>query len=200
MRRLAFLLLLPGCTNAPAESHGALHGTVLPTAQARPDFVLQRTDGRAFDFRAETAGTLTLLFFGYTSCPDVCPATMANLGAVLGRLTSEERRDIRVVFVTTDPARDTGPVLAAWLNGHDPGFIGLLGPTEAIDAAQRAAGVSPAVRDAGAGERYTVSHAAQVIVVSPDDSVHVVYPFGTRQREWADDLPALQRRWRGGTR
>ena len=57
--------------------------------------------------------------------------------------------------------------------------------------------VGTMVRDAGTGERYTVSHAAQVIVVSPDDSVHVVYPFGTRQREWAEDLPTLQRRWQG---
>lgn len=194
---LSLLGLAAGCGAAPDRPFGALRGAMLPDPLPRPDFVLERTDGRVFDFRAETSGRLTLLFFGYTSCPDVCPATMGNLAAVLGRLRSQDRRGIDVVFVTTDPDRDTAAVVETWLRRFDPQFIGLVGSAEALRRAQEAAGVSPAVRDAGDRTGYTVSHAAQVIVVSPDDSVHIAYPFGTRQHEWAEDLPKLTARWTG---
>lgn len=187
---------LIGCGRTRPELAGAMSGFELPAAVARPAFTLTDTEGRPFDFRARTGGRLTLLFFGYTNCPDVCPATMANLGAVAGRLGSGERAAVDVVFVTTDPERDTGDRLAAWLGGFDPGFIGLRGTVAEVDAAQRAAGVSVAIRDSANG-RYEVAHAAQVLVYSPDDSGHVVYPFGTRQAEWAADLPRLLTKWSG---
>jgi protein SCO1/2 len=188
--RLALLCVLAGACDRAVEVAGNLHGTALPTAAPRPDFVLRGLDGGTYSFAPETAGRLTLLFFGYTNCPDVCPATMANLAAATARLTPTERLGLRVVFVTTDPERDTPARLGPWLAALDPDFIGLTGTIDAVIAAQRAAGVAPAVRDSD-GPGYTVSHAAQVIVVSPDDSVRVVYPFGTRQSEWAADLPRL---------
>jgi protein SCO1/2 len=169
---------------------GDLHGTALPTPAPRPDFVLRGIDGGPYAFGPETQGRLTLLFFGYTHCPDVCPATMENLAAATARLTPTERLGLRVVFVTTDPERDTPERLGPWLAALDPDFIGLTGTIDDVIAAQRAAGVAPAVRDAD-GPGYTISHAAQVIVVSPDDTVRVVYPFGIRQAEWAEDLPRL---------
>lgn len=187
-----------GCGEGPRAAAGGLHGAMLPAALPRPAFTLTDTRGRSFAFDRATAGRLTFLFFGYTNCPDVCPATMANLGAVLGRLTAEDRRAIAVVFVTTDPARDTPARLAEWLGRFDPGFIGLTGRLDEVEAAQRIAGVAPAARGPRSdSSSYTVFHAAQVIVVSPDDSVHIEYPFGTMQRDWADDLPTLRRRWPG---
>ena len=189
------LAFLGGCGRVDkAELAGDLAGFPLPNAVARPDFVLRDTRGVAFEFRARTSGRLTLLFFGYTSCPDVCPATMANLGAVTSRLTSEDRRRIDVIFVTTDPDRDTPERLTEWLGGFDREIIGLTGPIEAIEAAQRFAGVAIAKRD-GTDSSYTVSHAAQVLVYSADDSSHVAYPFGTRQAQWAADIPKLLERW-----
>lgn len=187
-----------GCRGGNRSAVDGLHGTMLPTALPRPAFTLTDTRGQPFAFDRATAGRLTFLFFGYTNCPDVCPATMANLGAVLGRLTAEDRRDIRVVFVTTDPERDTAARLAEWLARFDRGFVGLTGTLDEVGAAQRAAGVAPASRDPKSGggpSDYVVFHAAQVIVISPDDSVHIEYPFGTMQRDWADDLPTLRQRW-----
>ncbi len=169
----------------------------MPVAVPRPGFALETTGGAPFDFARATSGRLTFLFFGYTHCPDVCPATMANLGAVMNRLTGEERKAIAIVFVTTDPERDSAQVLGQWLGRFDRETIGLLGTIEAVEAAQRAAGVATAIREPGTP--YTVSHAAQILVYSPDDSGHVVYPFGTRQSELADDLPKLLLRW-GGSR
>jgi protein SCO1 len=195
--RLSAVLLLAtiGCATRSTPGGTDLFAVSMPAAVARPGFELTTTAGAPFDFRQATAGRLTFLFFGYTHCPDVCPATMANLGAVMGRLTSEERKAIQVVFVTTDPARDSAAVLGPWLARFDRETIGLTGTTLAVEAAERAAGVALAIR--GPGAPYTVSHAAQILVYSPDDSGHVVYPFGTRQSELADDLPKLLLRWRG---
>jgi protein SCO1/2 len=198
-RRLGLAALaLSGCRDLPATSD--LRGTLLPQALARPAFVLRTTAGAPFDFAAATRGRLTLLFFGYTNCPDVCPATMANLGAVLGRLPSLERNRVLVVFVTTDPERDTPERLAAWLRRFDPETIGLTGSEDEVVEAQRAAGVGVAVREPAGDAGYLVSHAAQVMVVSPDDSMHVAYPFGTRQSDWLEDLPKLLARWTGPRR
>lgn len=202
MKRLGWLagLLLLGCLNrGTPEVAGDLTGALLPAAVPRPSFTLTTTTGEPFDFRQRTGGRLTLLFFGYTHCPDVCPATMANLGSVIGRLSSAERALVDVVFVTTDPERDTAASLGPWLAKFEPNIVGLLGSPEAVTRAQAAAGVAAAVRDSGAGS-YRVSHAAQVLVYSPDDSGHVAYPFGTRQAEWAADLPKLLERWRGAAR
>ncbi len=175
---------------------GKLSGFELPEATARPSFSLRTLAGDPFDFQARTAGRLTLLFFGYTNCPDVCPATMANVSAVTGRLTSTERSQLDVVFVTTDPDRDTPERLGPWLQQFDREIIGLTGSAAELEAAQRAAGITVAFRDKGT-DNYNVFHAAQVLVYSPDDSSHVVYPAGTRQAEWAADLPKLLARWGG---
>lgn len=198
MRHLAWgiMLAVGACRSVPkAEYSGDLSGARLPAATVRPAFRLTTTAGDTFDFAGRTRGRLTLLFFGYTHCPDVCPATMQNIAAVTSRLTSEDRRRLDVVFVTTDPDRDQPDSLGAWLARFDAGFVGLTGSIEAVEAAQRAAGIAVAIRAPGSRD-YTVSHAAQVLVYSPDDSGHVAYPFGTRQAEWAADLPKLMERWK----
>ena len=196
---LAATVLLGSCGRGTPEIAGDLTGALLPTAVPRPSFTLTTTSGEPYRFRDRTSGRLTLLFFGYTHCPDVCPATMANLGSVVGRLSSAERARVDVVFVTTDPERDTPAVLGPWLAAFEPSIVGLLGTGDAVRQAQEAAGIAVAVRDSGRGS-YGVSHAAQVLVYSPDDSGHVAYPFGTRQAQWAADFPKLFERWGGATR
>lgn len=175
-----------------------LHGVLLGQPQAKPDFVLTTTDGTAFDFRRDTDGLLTLLFFGYTHCPDICPVHMSNIGRVLKDLPVEVTRKIRVVFVTTDPERDTPERLRGWLQGFHPDFIGLTGTPEAIQAAQVAAKLMPAVKeivDSTAPANYFVAHAGQVLAFTSDGLSHIVYPFGIRQADWANDLPILAGGW-----
>ena len=95
MRRLVTALMVGfgACRSVPkAEYSGDLSGSPLPAVLPRPAFKLLTTSGDTFDFSTRTRGRLTLLFFGYTHCPDVCPATMQNIAAVTGRLTSEDRR------------------------------------------------------------------------------------------------------------
>jgi cytochrome oxidase Cu insertion factor (SCO1/SenC/PrrC family)/copper(I)-binding protein len=171
-----------------------LRGMTLAEPLAKPSFVLTRVDGRSYDFAQETAGKITLLFFGYTHCPDVCPLHMANIAAVLKKMPWSTRDAFRVVFVTTDPERDTPARLTEWLGGFDPSFVGLYGPRPLVDSAQRSLGIAPAVRQEpppGDTAEYLVGHAAQVFVFGRDNMARMAYPFGTRQEDWAHDLPRL---------
>lgn len=197
---LLALVLLAGCGAAADGGAGAparpeLRGTVLEPSWGKPDFTLADTEGRPFDFRAGTDGFVTLLFFGYTHCPDVCPIHMANIAAVLRDLDYADRSRIRVVFVTTDPERDTAPVVRAWLDRFDRSFIGLRGTKAEVDAIQAALHLPAAIRQPSRPGplpgAYAVGHAAQVIAFTADGRARVVYPFGTRQSDWAHDLPKL---------
>jgi len=135
---------------------------------------------------------VTLLFFGYTHCPDVCPVHMANLAAVLREYAPSERRRIEVVFVTTDPARDTLSRLRAWLDNFDADFVGLRGDIETVNAVQNVLMLPAAMLgEPDSAGRYEVGHSAVVVAFTPDDSARVMYPFGTRQADWAADLPHL---------
>lgn len=169
-----------------------LNGTVLAEPQPRPDFTLTDTEGRPFDFGEETAGELTLLFFGYTSCPDVCPLHLANLGFALDRPGVPRPT---VVFVGVDTKRDTPDAIRTFLDRFDSQFIGLTGTEEKLRIAQEAANVSVAITEEPEkpGGDYLVGHSAQVIAYTADDQSHVVYPFGVRQEDWIEDLPVLAR-------
>lgn len=206
---LALALILPACNRtqarpvatdsaAAAADTGAarFRGMVLETPIPKPDFTLTDTDGKPFSFAAGTQGYVTLLFFGYTHCPDVCPVHMANIGAVLKQLPATDASRVKVVFVSVDPERDTPNRIRTWLDGFNPAFIGLTGTAEQLAAAQAAAKLPGALRDPpdttkGPVSGYTVSHAAFVIAYTADGLGRVLYPFGTRQSDWALAIPQL---------
>ncbi|MDT8437019.1 MAG: SCO family protein, partial [Gemmatimonadota bacterium] len=169
-------------------------GIVLPDAPPRPAFTLTDTHGRPYDFAAETAGYATFLFFGYTSCPDVCPVHLAGLAAARRELDTATRRGMKVVFVSVDPERDTPERIRAWLDQFDSDFVGLRGTKAEVDSIQLSLGLPPSVYeppdDSGF---YIVGHASQVIGFAPDGSLRVLYPFGTRQADWKHDIPKLVR-------
>lgn len=200
-RRRAGVLLIAGLVagcgrrDQPGKAAGDALYAPVPVSIARPDFTLFDTDGRPFAFRARTAGTLTFLFFGYTHCPDVCPVHMANIAAALRTLSYDERQRVRVVFVTVDPARDSATVVRRWLDAFDPSFIGLRGSIAAVTSAEATLGLGPAVFGAADSTgAYVVGHAAPVVLFSPDDTAHAMYPFGTRQADWVKIIPEQLRR------
>jgi protein SCO1/2 len=191
------LAALAGCRPAEPKTFNpdGLAGPRITPPLAKPDFTLTTTDGKPFDFRKETEGYVALLFFGYTHCPDVCPVHMANIAAALSRLSPEINNSVKVVFVTTDPARDTPEVIRNWLDKFDRRFIGLTGDTLAILGAMRQLRLGQPVREPGTNDTtYTIGHPALVIAFTRDDLAHVVYPFGIRQADWADDLTLMARR------
>lgn len=186
------LIVLAGC--APGREGTAstgYRGRVFPEPRAKVEFTLTDTEGQPFDFRAETDGYVTLLFFGYTYCPDVCPIHMANIAAVLEDLPLELRQQFKVIFVTTDPRRDTPERLRQWLDNFDPDFIGLTGNRDRINEIEMALGLPTSVIEETDAADYLVGHSASVLAFTKDNLAHISYPFGTRQIDWAHDLPKL---------
>ncbi len=175
-------------TAAPAA---ALRGAVLNPPRAKPAFTLTDTTGRPFDFRRETEGSVTLLFFGYTHCPDICPTHMALIAHALKGLPADVTSHIKVVFVSVDPERDTAERLRTWLGHFSAEFIGLTGSQAEVDAAQTAAGVPLAYRQPFPNGDYSVAHAATVLAYTTDNVAHFGYPLGTSVEDWSHDLPRL---------
>lgn len=178
---------LPQAGRAAATYRGGLVTPPLP----KPQFTLNDTSGAPFDFWSQTQGYVTLLFYGYTHCPDECPLHMANIAKSLHQIPADVGQQIKVVFVTTDPARDSATVLRAWLDHFDKRFIGLTGSEAAIAAAQRAARLPPAGKTMLANQDYAMSHASLVLAYTKDNLAHVIYPGGVTPVDWAHDLPLL---------
>jgi len=116
---------------------------------------------------------------------------MANIATALKKMPRNLRDQVKLVFVTTDPVRDTPKVLRSWLDLFDNRFIGLTGSEAAIQTVQKAAGVPPARKAALGAENYAVGHANFVLAYTKDNLSHLIYPGGVTQQDWAHDLPEL---------
>ncbi|WP_193241603.1 SCO family protein [Streptomyces phaeolivaceus] len=170
--------------------------TVLDQPFTKPDLVLTDTNGKTYDLRKETEGKPTLIYFGYTNCPDVCPLTMNNLAVakkeVAKKVSKSELANLRLVFVTTDPERDTPAELGKWLKGIDSEIVGLTGDFDKIQAGARTLGISinPPTKDKNG---KTVSeHGTQVIAFSPKtDGGYVLYGEDATVQDYEKDLPKL---------
>jgi protein SCO1/2 len=175
--------------SAPAQVRGDDGGTYagidLEPPYQRPLFTLTDTSGAPYDFATATQGRPTLLFFGYTNCPDVCPTTFADIAVALRKLDPSVASQIQVVFVTTDPARDTPQVIREWLDRFDADlptpFVGLTGDQATLDQAQLSAGV-PLAQDGGQ------THSALLLLYGADDKAHVAFDAGNTPKDIADDL------------
>ncbi len=193
------MILAQGCSprgSLERDPDSQFNGRVLPTPLSKEDFTLSDMNGEPFEFLEQTEGFVTLLFFGYTFCPDVCPIHMASIAAVLQQMSPTEAARFKVVFVTTDPERDTPARLREWLRAFDRNFIGLTGTLEQVNEIQKSIGLGESFREDLPDGDYGMAHAAQVLAYTTDNLAHLAYPFGTRQVDWAHDLPILARGWR----
>ena len=192
-------LLLTGCSGA-ASGHDHAAGTAVASVSApkqkyagvnlaepyrRPSFTLTDTAGKPYDFKALTDGRPTLLYFGYTRCPDVCPTTLADIAVALRGVPADVAKQVRVVFVTTDPGYDTPAVLGEYLHRFDADlpvqFVGLTGTQALIDQAQLSAGV-PVAEDDGK------THSSLLLLYGKDDAAHVAFDQGNTPHDIASDL------------
>lgn len=180
-------LALAAC-NAAVPT-GELQGVVVENPVPKPSFTLTDTEGNPYDFAEETEGKVALLYFGFTTCPDICPVHMAQIAEVITQYPQLER-EIEVVFVTVDPDRDPPDKLRDYLRSFHPSFVGLTGTPEELEAAQKAANV-PVATFVGDPPDYNVNHAAWVIAYAPDGFNHSIYPSGIRQSQWNNDLRIL---------
>jgi protein SCO1 len=148
------------------------------------------TEGEPYSLTADTEKPLTLVFFGYTHCPDICHVVMANLAAALTRLDETEREQVEVVFVTTDPERDTGPVLRDYLDRFNPSFVGVTGDLEDIAEVGKSMAVGMGEKLPSGG--YEVdAHSTHVTAVDADDQSPVYWSQETSSAELADDMNTL---------
>lgn len=190
---LAAVLAAGGCGDRTAPDPQAWSGTPLDSVLLLPDVTLPAMDGAPFSLRDATEGEVTLLFIGYTFCPDVCPVHLANLGVVLRELPLEVSREVRTVFVTADPVRDTPDRLREWLGALHRDFVGLRPTREEVNALEDALALPRSVVDPGSGDGsdYFVGHAGQVLAFDREGRARLAYPWGIRQRDWRRDLPRM---------
>ncbi|MEU6603854.1 SCO family protein [Streptomyces shenzhenensis] len=174
------------------ESGSAEAATLLDKPFEKPDLVLTDTHGKKYDLRAETKGRPTLVYFGYTHCPDVCPLTMNNIAVAKKALPKAEQDELRVVFVTTDPDRDTSAELGKWLKGIDPQFIGLTGDFPTIQAGARSLGISIEPTSKDKNGKLVSMHGTQVVAFSPKtDGGYLLYGEDATVDDYTKDLPEI---------
>ena len=184
------LVVLAGCgSGAPEE--GDLSGAVLTDPYVVPDTELVDTSGEPFSLAADTTERLTLVFFGYTHCPDICQIVMSTLASAMTRLDPAERDDVEVVFVTTDPARDDRRTLRTYLDRFDPGFVGLTGDLDQIAAIGLDLGIAVEKGKRLPSGGYEVTHSTHVVGIDPQDRVPIVWTEGTSAAEFAADVHTL---------
>lgn len=167
------------------------HGAVLTTPYDVLDRSLRDTSGARYSLVGDTDRPLTLVFFGYTQCPDICQIVMSSVASGLTRLSDEQRKQVDVVVVTTDPARDDERALRRWLDHFDPGFIGLTGSLSDIVAV-----AEPLKVYVEKGERlpsggYEVEHGTPVLGIDDGDRASIVWTEGTSPVQFAEDISAL---------
>lgn len=207
----------PGERGGDPQEHAANGKAQIPAADTefvgtivdeieRPDLDLRSTTGTTFDLQDRPLDEATVVFFGYTHCPDVCPTTMADLAIAYRALPPTARQEVTVVFVTEDPRRDTPSVLHRWLANFDRDFVGLMGGGDRTRAALRQLYL-PATRiepdphnsddhpadhhnhSSGGGD-YIVGHSGIVYVFGPDDRT-LIYTGGESAGDYAVDLEEL---------
>ncbi|MCW2812775.1 MAG: SCO1/SenC [Nocardioides sp.] len=176
----ALVLPLAGC----GDDDRPFSGTVLDNPYTVPETPLTDTDGEPFSLAADTDKRLTMVFFGYVNCVDVCPAVLNHLASAMTRLDDEDREDVDVVLVSSDPKTDTPESLRAYLDRFDSSFIGLDGEFDTIREIGRELAVGIDEKDPG-------GHTTQVMGVDSADTSPVYWGADTSPAQFADDIHTL---------
>lgn len=192
---LALLGLLAACGGeagtGPGAASGELTGTVLdPPFEVDPTPLVD-TSGAAYSLTEDTDKDLTLVFFGYTNCPDICGQVMATLAGTLARLDDEQKERLDVVFVTTDPARDTGEVVEDYVSAFDDSIIGVTGPLDDIIGVARSMAVAVDQGEKLPSGGYEVTHGTRVLAIDADDESTMMWDQDVSQAELAGDVTLL---------
>lgn len=179
-------------SEAAATPDAAWGGELVEPGLEKPEVTLTTTDGQPFPFREATRGQLTLLFFGFTSCPDQCPIWLSSVARAKQLIGSGPGSDPLVLFVGVDVARDTPQALDEYLDRIDPSFVGLTGTESAIASANRQMYFPPiTIGPPNADGDYDVGHYGRAAAFSPDNLAHRLYGYDVRPSDLARDLPLL---------
>jgi protein SCO1/2 len=163
-------------------------GTHISPPMPAASFTLQSADGDVS--LTDLRGKVVVLFFGYTSCPDVCPTTLLRLASALDTL-GPDREDVQVVFVSVDPERDSPARASAYAEAVDPSFIGLTGTPDRIADVAAKYGIYYAKVEGSEATGYLVDHSATVTVLNSGGRVEILWSPTVSADEMAADLAAL---------
>ena len=205
---LALATLVTACGGSGDDTGGGaaqLACTPLDPPFVVADTALEDTSGSSYSLTEDTDQPLTLVFFGYTHCPDICGQVMATLAGAMSRLPEADREQVDVVFVTTDPVRDDAATVAEYTESFADDFVGLTGDlAEVTDvAASFKVGigyfdsrgdeieVGDLLERVEAGQPYDVDHGTQVFGVDAEDGVSMLWSPDVSQAQLADDVHAL---------
>lgn len=204
---LALAFTLSACSAAPSSStaltaqgltRGAdgWYGMPLTIERTLPSVTLLSTDDRPVRLDEALLGTPTLLFFGYSSCPDICPIHLAAIASAMEQTRTRYDR-VQVVFVSVDPERDTPEGIEEFLGYFDRRMLGLHGDLDVIITALAALDLpGPIVEGPDPrGEGDLIGHPAQVIGFDAQGKARRVWPFGTRRSDWVSDIPRIVDQW-----
>ncbi len=171
-------------------------GLPIATEHTLPHATFTQADGSTFTLPDDVLGSPTLLFFGYTSCPDVCPIHLAAIASAM-RSVGISTANIDVVFVSVDPERDTPERIASYLENFDRRMIGLHADLDVVSGALDALSLPGPVIEGPdpRGEGNLIGHPAPVIGFDANGQGQRVWPFGTRRSDWVDDLPRIVEQW-----
>ncbi len=169
----------------PYTFRGSLIDPPVPAA----DFELTDQHGRAFRL-SEQNGKVVLLFFGYTNCPDVCPLTLSDFKRIKAGLGSQAS-DVRFVFITVDPERDTSEVLGQYMQNFEADFIGLSGERQQLEGVWKDYGVYQAKQEVGSAAGYLVDHTARTYLVDQQGNWRLTYPFEMGPEDITQDVRYL---------
>jgi protein SCO1/2 len=163
----------------------AFYGTVLQSPDKAPNFELESVNGTVSldDFQ----GQIVLLYFGYTFCPDVCPATLAEVAKAMDIL-GKKAKDVQLIMVSVDPGRDTPEMLRDYVTHFHPSFLGVTGSEDDIAALATLYGIFYEKHEGTEATGYLVDHTATVMVVDQEGYLKLIFPFGAPAEEIAEDL------------
>ena len=187
---LASLLLIAGVAvgvflfSKPTGFRGTSYGEPYPIAK---EIELGRENGSRFRL-SDMRGKAVLLFFGYTSCPDICPTTLAELKQALDELGEEKAKQVQVLFVTVDPERDNPKHVQEYVNHFSPNFIGLSGTESELIKVWQDYGVFREIVDGTSAAGYIVNHTARVTLIDQDGNMRVSFAFETPVEDIVHDL------------
>lgn len=193
----AAALVLAGCSGGteqeqPADQRQGPFMEVSASAMPAPSYEFSTTQGEDWAFSKVPEDRLTLLYFGYTSCPDVCPTTMADINAALEQIGGAD--DFDVVMVSTDPERDTDEQLRGWLDSFSPEFTGVRGPIDEVVQAAEDYGIPVEAPEKTDGD-YLVTHGGRVAVLNGDGAAVGFFDEGTSPKAMSKVLPDLAEQW-----
>ncbi|MEM1412724.1 MAG: SCO family protein [Pseudomonadota bacterium] len=169
-------------------------GYVLDQPRALPAFELVDEQGRTFSSE-DFQGHWSVLYFGFTYCPDICPNALSVMAQVKGTLDDVDGLDDRYYLVSVDPDRDTPERLAEYVTYFDPAFHGVTGDFAQLDLITRAAGAVYKVPEAPEDENYLVAHSSTLTVIDPEGRIHAIFTSPFDPRTIARDLERLDEGW-----